>query len=202
MLYNLNKHLKFIILWGVIFAVLIFFVSLFLPKYYSAESDLLLLPRAITGVDSYTQAKSTERTGENLSQVLATTDFYKKVMAQTVVEIDKVKWEKLSERKQRKAWARDVKASMKYGTSLMHVSTYAKSKEEAVKLSNAVVFTIIKSGWEYVGSEITIKPVNDPLVSFLPARPSIFLNTLLGLILGLLLSTLWVVKSDKKEYNN
>ena len=202
MLYNLDKHLKFIILWGVVCALLVFLLSMFLPKYYRADSDVLLLPRTVSSVDSYTQAKSTERVGENLSQVLATTDFYKKVMSQTNLGIDKTKWEKLSERQQRKAWARDVSASMKYGTSLMHIATYAKSKAEAVNLSNAVVGTIIKSGWEYVGSEMTIKPVNDPLVSTLPARPNLLLNTLLGFILGLILSTLWVAKEDKKVYNN
>jgi len=201
MMYNLDRHFKFIILWGVIFALISLFVGLILPKYYSAESDVLLMPRGITGVDSYTQAKSTERIGENLAQVLGTTDFYKKVMSQTIVEIDKTKWVDLSERKQRKKWARDIKASMSYGSSMMHISTYARTKEEAVKMSNAVVSTVIKSSWEYVGSGITVKPVNDPLTSFLPARPNLVLNIILGFVLGLVLSTLWVVKSKEIEYN-
>lgn len=201
-MYNLNRHFKFIILWGMIIAILALVVSLILPKYYSADSDVLIMTRASGGVDPYTQAKSAERIGENLAQVLPTTDFYKKVMSQLDLEFDKNVWEDLTDRKQRKKWARDVRAGVKYGTNMMHITTYARTKIEAVNLSNAVVATVIKSGWEYVGNEVVVKPVNDPLVSFLPARPNMILNMILGFVLGILLSTLWVVKSKEIEYNN
>lgn len=194
MIYNLNTHFKFLIFGGVLFAIIFFALSFLLPKQYSGQSEVLIMTYNRGGVDPYTQAKSAERIGEDLAQVMGTTDFYKKVMAYEKSEIDKQSWFNLTERKQRKKWQDDVRAGMKYGTSLMQITTYAKTKEQTMELSKTVINTLVSRGWEYVGNDVTIKPVNDPLISNFPARPNLFLNAVIGFILGVFVFGWWVVR--------
>src|SRR3989339_1783091 len=136
MLHILQKNLKLILSWGVVFALISIIICLILPWQYSANTQVLFISSDRTGVDPYTQSKSAERIGENISQVMKTTDFYQKVIKNTSFTLNKDVWNNLSERAQRKKWNKDVVASMAYGTSLMNISVYSKDKKEAVNLAN------------------------------------------------------------------
>jgi len=190
---NLIKHGKFIILWGLLFAFIILVISLFFPKYYKAEADLLVRPAASDSTDPYALSRASESMGESLSQIISTTDFYNKLIANNE-KLNKERWGDLSSKKQRKQWAEDVSASMSYGTSLLHVSVYAKNKDESLKLAKAVSETLSVRGWEYVGSNVVVKQVNNPIVSRLPQKPNFILNMVLGFVLGVLLSSFLVIK--------
>lgn len=197
MVHLLFKHSKLIFVWGVIFAILAGLVSLLFPKYYSAESQLLLISRGYSGVDPYTQAKAAERIGENLMQIIKTADFYSKVLELQSTTFDRERWLSMSERARRKAWARDVRAETVYGTSILKLFVYSKDKNDTLALSQAVTETVASRGWEYVGGEIAIKAVNSPLVSYLPTRPNYLVNSALGFVLGILLSVWWVWRNKR-----
>lgn len=191
---HLYRHGKFLFLWGILFAGLALIASLLFPKYYRAQSDVLIVVRG-AGSDSYTQAKSAQQIGDNLSQIVGTTDFYKKVMDNQSAQFDRSVWDNLSDRKQRKLWNKNVQVGMNYGSSLLHITVYAKTKDDAMAFSQAVVSTLVSNAWEYVGSDITIKTVNDPLVSFLFARPNLAVNALAGFVIGILLSGILIIKN-------
>lgn len=200
MFHLLQKHLKFIIGWGVVFALLSLLVSFFFPPYYSATTQVLIISRDRSGVDPYTQVKSAERIGENLAQVMRTTDFMAKVMSSGAANFDKTRWEGLSDRKLRKQWQRDVEGSMSYGSSLLNIKVYSRSQDDAKNLAAVVTETISSRGWEYVGGDIAIKIVNNPLVSRFPARPDYPTNAVVGFILGALLSSWWAVTYKKSLF--
>jgi len=190
----LLKYWKTILSCGLLLAVLGLGISLLFPKQYSAESQLLIITQDRYGVDPYTQAKAAERIGENLTQIMATADFYNKVMS-SGQNFNRDVWNNMkNERERRKQWQKNVQASVVYGTSLMRVAAYAASAEEATALNNAVAKTITNSGWEYAGGDVMIKIVSDPLASRWYARPNFFMNGLLGLLVGVFLSALWVIR--------
>ena len=197
MLHLLLKHSRLIVLWGVIFAVLAFAVSFIFPKYYSAESQVLIISRGLGGVDPYTQSKAAERIGENLAQVMGTADFYNKVLESQSDSFDRVRWMTMDERARRKAWEKDVKAEVVYGTGLLRLTVYSKTKEDTTALAEAVTTAVTSRGWEYVGGDVSIKTVNSPLLSRLPARPNFMINTVLGFVLGMLFSGWWVTTYKK-----
>jgi len=184
----------------VVFALFSLLVSFFFLPYYSATTQVLIISRDRSGVDPYTQVKSAERIGENLAQVMRTTDFMAKVMASGAATFDKTRWEGLSDRKLRKQWQRDVVGSMSYGSSLLNIEVYSRSQDDAKNLSAAVTETISSRGWEYVGGDIAIKIVNDPLISRFPARPDYPTNAGVGFVLGALLSSWWVVAYKKSLF--
>lgn len=190
----LSKYSKIIFLWGILFVVVTGVVSMVWPKQYSATSQVLIISRDRTGIDPYTQAKSAERIGDNLAQVMKTTDFYQKVFESTAINFDRTRWQNLDDRHQRKQWQKDVKASMVYNSGLMNVTVYSPTANDTIALSQAVLDTVVTRGWEYVGGDVTLKVVSTPLASRFPTRPNILLNVLLSFILGVLVSGLWVVR--------
>lgn len=194
MLNALKQHLRLLAFWGMITGVAAGGLSFLFPMQYSAVSQVLIISRDRAGVDPYTQAKSAERVGENLTEVIKTTDFFDKVLESSASQIDKEAWRSLSERRQRKNWQRDVKPETVYGTSLLRITTFAGSPDEVENLSNAVVQTLTSRGWEYIGGDVVLKQVDKPLVSILPARPNIIINFLAGFAVGFMLSAIWIIK--------
>ncbi len=192
--HSLSKYSKIIFLWGILLALITGVVSMVWPKQYSASSQILIISRDRTGIDPYTQAKSAERIGDNLAQVIKTTDFYQKVFESANAGFDRTRWQSLDDRRQRKQWQKDVKASMVYNSGLMNIVTYSTDPKDAVALSQAVVDTVVTRGWEYVGGDVALKIVNTPLASRFPVRPNIVLNVGLSFVLGILISSLWVIR--------
>ena len=199
MFHLLEKHAKLIFAWGFIFAVLSAGISFFFPKQYLATSQVLIISRDRAGVDPYTQARSAERIGANLAQVMKTTDFYNKVMSSNAYSFDRSKWQNLSDREQRKKWVKDVQANMVYGASLMNINVYSYSQNEAINLSNAITQTLAAQGWEYLGGDVAMKAISNPLVSRWFARPNIFINSAVGLLIGVLISSLWVFRYKQRR---
>jgi len=189
----LFHHAKLILVWGVFIALLSAGVSLMFPWQYSAESQVLIISRDRSGVDPYTQSKAAERIGENLAQVMQTDDFRNKVMNSPSASFDKTRWTDLTDRKQIKQWQKDVVGQMLYGTSLMKVTVYS-TKNDVLALASAITETLTTHGWEYVGGDVALKTVNQPIVSQWIAKPNILLNSLLGFLAGVILSSAWVVK--------
>ena len=199
MFHLLEKHAKLIFAWGFIFAVLSAGISFFFPKQYLATSQVLIISRDRAGVEPYTQARSAERIGANLAQVMKTTDFYNKVMSSNAYSFDRSKWQNLSDREQRKKWVKDVQANMVYGASLMSINAYSYSQAEAVNLANAITQTLAAQGWEYLGGDVAIKVVSNPLASRWIGRPNFLINAVVGLLVGILISGLWVLRYKQRH---
>lgn len=199
MFHALEKHAKLIFIWGFVFAVLSVVASLFFPKQYFATSQVLIISRDRAGVDPYTQARSAERIGANLAQVMKTTDFFNKVMGANGFSFDRKVWENLSDREQRKKWVRDVQANMVYGASLMNITVYSYSRDEAVNLSNAITQTLAAQGWEYLGGDVAIKSISSPLASRWIGRPNFLINSAVGFLVGVLISGLWVLRYKQRH---
>ncbi len=199
MFHVLGKHAKLIFTWGLVFAILSAAVSLFFPKQYLATSQVLIISRDRAGVDPYTQARSAERIGANLAQVMKTTDFYNKVMSSNALLFDREPWKNLNDREQRKKWAKDVQANMVYGASLMNINVYSYSQNEAVNLSGAITQTLAAQGWEYLGGDVAIKAISTPLASRWIGRPNILMNAAVGLLVGIFISGLWVLRYKQRH---
>ncbi len=202
MFHLIREHWKLLFVWGLLVAALAGGASLFFPTYYSAVSQVLIISRNRDGVDPYTQAKSAERIGGDLAQVMLTTDFYSKVMDNTTVAFDRDRFKNLSERNQRKQWQRDVKPEVVYSTSLMRVTVYSRTPDDAANFARAVSQTLTSRGWEYVGGDVALKEVDSPLVSRFPARPNYVFNVVLGFCIGVFLSGIWVMKYKKHALFN
>lgn len=183
---KLKKRWKLLVVFALLGALLVPFITWLLPipLEYRADAQILLISDSRYGVDPYTAVKSAERVGENLSQVVETSDFYNKVLALGSIQIDRSPYQDISENKRRKRWQKNVDASVVFGTSVMNVSAYHEDPAEARKLAGALAQTMLTHARDYVGGDIEMRIVNQPIVSEYPVRPNMIVQALLGAIIG------------------
>ncbi len=167
-----------------------------MPLEYRADAQVLIISQSRYGVDPYTAAKSAERVGENLTQVIKTNDFYQKVVAQSS-GLDLTKFNKLNERERRDLWQKTVSANVVYGTGVLNISAFNQDPEQAKQWASAAAGALASKGWEYVGGDVIIKVVNEPLVTKFPVRPNLVLYAFLGFVIGALISMGLVLRKNK-----
>jgi len=188
-----RKQWKLLTLVGILAAALSVAVSMAFPLEYRADAQVLIISKTRTGVDPYTTVKSAERVGENIAAVMQTTDFYDKVRSQAGYSINWERFTNTTERKRRKLWSKTIAPSVSYGTGVLNVSAYAPDKSEAAQIAGAATRALVEQGWEYVGGDVAIKIINNPVVTRWPARPNLVVNALVGFIIGVVLMGLGVI---------
>lgn len=188
---------KLILFAGIALAIVVGAVTALFPRQYRADAQVLIISQSRYGVDPYTAAKSAERVGENLIQVMKTNDFYQKVVTQSNRQLDLSKFEKLSERAKRKLWQKTLETSVVYGSSVLNVAAYNTDSEQAKEWAGAVVDTLSSKGWEYVGGDVIIKIVNEPVSTRFPVKPNLLSNIVLGFLVGVSGMGVMVLKKEK-----
>lgn len=190
----LRRRSKIIFLVGILFAVISTGITLLFPLEYRADAQVLIIPKSRLGVDPYTVVKSAERVGDNLVQIMQTDDFLDKVRSTEGGELDWSKFDSLSDRQKRKAWPKMVDGSVVYGTGVVNVSAYSTNSDQAKKITKAVVSTLETRGWEYVGADVIIKGVNNPIATRWPVKPNLPLNAAAGFLVGVMGMVLLTIK--------
>ncbi|PIT86081.1 MAG: hypothetical protein COU33_05130 [Candidatus Magasanikbacteria bacterium CG10_big_fil_rev_8_21_14_0_10_43_6] len=190
----LKKNAKVLLLAGMLVGLASLLVSLLFPLQYRADAQVFIISKSRYGVDPYTIVKSAERVGENISQVLKTDDFYQKIITQEGYILDLKQFEGVPERTKRKRWQKTIQSSVVFGTGVLNVSAYHTDPNQAKAFAGAAVDTLVAKGWEYVGGDVTMKVVNKPVVTRLPVRPNVVVNTILGCIVGVLLMGVIVLR--------
>ncbi|MFH0857574.1 MAG: hypothetical protein V1848_02390 [Candidatus Magasanikbacteria bacterium] len=177
---------KAILVFSIVFSLLTGLLTLFLyPLEYRADGQVYIISQSSYGVDPYTAIKSSERIGENLSRILYTEDFYNRVMMTESSNFDKTYFTQLEERERRELWEKTIESTVEYGTGILSLSVYHQDREQVKYLADAIIQTIEREGYQYVGGNITIRVVNQPIVSKFPVRPNIALNTAIIFIFSL-----------------
>lgn len=192
---TLVRRSKLIIGVGILFSVLGLGVSLAFPLEYRADAGVLIVPKTRFGVDPYTVVKSAERVGDNLAAVMKTDDFRAKVKTQEGVKLNWGEFDGLTAREQRRMWPRMVNASVVYGTGVLRVSAYHTNENQAIAFAAAAAQTLATKGFEYVGGDMTIRVVDNPVVTPWPVRPNIPVNMVLGFAVGVLVMSVIVVRN-------
>ena len=191
---RLHRRFKLIFLVGILVALLSVGFTFVFPLEYRADAQVLIISKSNSGIDPYTLVRSAERVGDNVIQVMKTDDFYQKVKAQKNYDIDWTVFESKGEREKRKLWQKTLVPSVVYGTGVLNISTLNTNSDTAVKLAAASADALVARGWEYVGGDVTMKVVNNPIATRWPVRPNLVLNALLGFVVGTLLMGLLVVR--------
>ncbi|MFH1610409.1 MAG: hypothetical protein ABIA91_00795 [Patescibacteria group bacterium] len=194
----IKKNWQVVALSTAILVLLTIIVSLVQPFEYRSKTGFLIVQRQTQNLDAYAAARASERLASNLANVIETDSFYNKVLNSGFrINID---WPE-KEDKLRKAWQKMIDTSVSPESGIMTVNVYNKDKAQAEIVSRAIASVLIKDSAEYHGggSSVVIKMVNTPLVSNYPVRPNILLNVFSALVLGLILSSGYVIY---KGYDN
>lgn len=167
------------------------------PQEYSSEVKMLIIQKQNFETDTYLAAKSAEKVGNNLSEVLSTSSFLDKVVAEGSVNLSALM--ALDTQDRHDAWSEKVSASVIPDSGLLSIMAYDEDPAVAEKLAVAVAFVMTSSANEYHGGgdSIVIKTVDEPITSSYPVRPNILVNVAVAMVLGAVLSvTVVFLRSD------
>ncbi|MBT4153944.1 MAG: hypothetical protein HOE53_04830 [Candidatus Magasanikbacteria bacterium] len=195
--YLLSHFWKRIVLGGIFLALFASALSFVFPLEYRADAQMLVVSRTRYGVDPYTAVKSAERVGENIARIVGTDIFFAQVLSQPGFQLDTNRFVGTTERIRRNRWERTIDASVSFGTGVLNISAYHTDPSQAKAYASAVMETLVERGWEYVGGDVNLKIVNQPVVTALPVRPNILFNALGGFALGVLISGAFVLTRKK-----
>ncbi|MEK7545657.1 MAG: Wzz/FepE/Etk N-terminal domain-containing protein [Patescibacteria group bacterium] len=197
----LERHWKTIAVSAVLVMVAAAALSFVRPLEYSSTMRLLIIQKAGVNLDPYTAIRSAERIADNLSQVIYTSVFYDKVAA-AGFDIDRSYFEPV-ETKRRKQWADMVSTQVTHETGFLQISVYHKDKEQASEIARAVAFVLTTEGNQFIGGrDLEIRLVDTPLQSRFPVRPNIPLNAFLGAVIGVILSSLYLVVGEARRHRH
>lgn len=194
----LERHWKTIAVSAVVVMAAAAALSFVRPLEYSSTMRLLIIQKAGVNLDPYTAIRSAERIADNLSQVIHTSVFYDKVTA-AGFSIDRSYFDPV-ETKLRKQWSDMVSTQVTHETGFLQISVYHKDKEQASEIARAVAFVLTTEGNQFIGGrDLEIRLVDSPLQSRFPVRPNIPLNAFLGAVIGVVLSSLYLVAGEARR---
>ena len=193
------KGWKKIALFGVIAMIVAVGLSFTQKLKYSSTVRMLIIQPSSLSVDPYTAIRSAEQIGNNLAQVVYTTDFFAKVTNASNFAIDPTYFPD-NDAKRRKLWSQTVSVRVENGTGLLNITVYHPDKEQATAIAQAIAYVMTNEGANYVGgTALQIKLVDAPLVSRFPVKPNLPVNGFTGLILGALFGAVYVILTDKSR---
>lgn len=168
-------------------------ISLIQPFDYKASEKLLIIQKLTYGTDAYTAAKSAEKIGKNLSEVIYSSSFLDRVLTS---EYNKELVNNFSGDaiKREKQWKKMITVNVVPETSVLEIETYNTDRNQAINYANAVAYILTNYGSEYHGGgdSVEIKLIDGPNAKDAIARPNFLLNGAIGLIIGIILSLLLV----------
>lgn len=186
------KPLLLITLGGLIVALL---GSALMPLKFSSTVRLLITQTNATGVDPYTAIKSTERIGQNLSEVVYTSSFFNAIAQQQGVDLSYFPTDEIDKRAE---WKKTVSINVVPGTGIMEVIVYHKDRNQATILAVDVAKELAEQAPNYFGYSVRLQIIDDPLPSRFFAKPDFVQNGGLGALFGFLVGSLWVLARMKE----
>lgn len=164
------------------------------PLRFSSTVRLLITQTNATGLDPYTAIKSTERIGQNLTEVVFTSSFYNAVMELGGIDQAYFPTDEIDRRKE---WKRAVVVSVVPNTGIMDVTGYHKDRNQATAVAVNVAKELAEQAPNYFGYSVRLQIIDDPLPSRFFAKPDFLSNGLIGAFFGLVLGSLWVLAKMK-----
>ena len=178
--------------------ILVAGLTLLQPLKYSVKSRLLI-SQNLSGADPYTVSKANEYLSNLFSQVAYSSSFFN-LTAAAGYNID-TSYFGNDYKAQMKVWKKTVEARSVGDTGIMEIYVYHPDTYQAQQIALAINQTFISKSFNYQqgGDQVGISVIDQPLTSSFPVKPNIILNLVSALILGTIISGLWIYFLPKKE---
>ena len=179
-------------------------VSFLQPLKYSAESQVLVVPDYQQTSDPYQISRTNEYLSSLLAQITYSSSFFEATVKPDY-QIDTAYFGDTA-KKRMTSWRNTIKVKPINDSGAISVKVYHTDKQQAEKLVRAINYNLITKNNYYhgLGDKVTLKVIDEPLVSNWPAKPNLPLNFGLAIVLGVLigLAQIYVVSvnSDNEEW--
>lgn len=166
---------------------LTFTLTIMQPLKYRSTVQLLVGQKYQPGVDTYTAVKSADYLSNVLSEVVYSSSFMNEVTSGSYGVKNDFDSNPLQRKKQ---WLKTIKTKVISDTGIIVIDAYHQNKVQATQLAQAVANVLIAKGNLYhgQGDQVFIRLLDSPITTDFPVKPNIFINTILGFIVGVLLA--------------
>lgn len=184
-----------------LFVLLSAVLTAFQPLKYEAKSRILLLQHNGEVMDPYNAAKSNQFVSTLLASVVSSNAFLNDVF-EAGFNIDQTYFGNNSHDRLEK-WEKTAEARAINDTGIIEISTYHTDKTQAEQINSAVINIIKTKNGSYYGrnEDISIKVIDEPIISDWPVRPNILLNIVLTIFISLIISFSYIVLFQDEKYD-
>lgn len=176
------RHLKTLLWFMVLGALLAFSLSLLQEKQYEASGRLIIVSRNLN-LDPYYASKAGERLGSILVETIYSNAFLNDILKSNSKIIDDFG---LTISQRIKNWKKTISARIKSSSGVLDLSVFHIDQNQALAIASSVFDKITENAQKYIGGQgVEIQVIDPPTVSPKPVRPSIFFNVLIGASIGL-----------------
>lgn len=179
-------------------------VSFLQPLKYSAESQVLVVPDYQQTSDPYQISRTNEYLSSLLAQVTYSSSFFEATVKPDY-QIDTAYFGDTA-KKRMTNWRNTIKVKPINDSGAISVKVYHTDKQQAEKLVRAINYNLITKNNYYhgLGDKVTLKVIDEPLVSNWPAKPNLPLNFGLAIVLGIFIGLAQIyivsVNHDNEEW--
>lgn len=168
---------------------------------YEAKSRILLLQHGGEVMDPYNAAKSNQFISTLLASVVSSNSFLNDLF-EAGFNIDQAYFGNNSHDKLEK-WQKTAEARAINDTGIIEISTYHTDKTQAGQINSAIINIIKTKNGSYYGrnEDISIKVIDEPIISDWPVRPNILLNLALTIFISLLIAFSYIVLFPNEKYD-
>ena len=185
--WSIIKKRQAIIWWWLLgFVVVAALFSFTQPLKYSAKSQLLVVPNYQEGADPYQISRTNEYLSTLLSQITYSSSFFEATV-KPEYHIDTAYFGDTF-KKRLATWHKTIEVKPVQDYGIISVKVYHPDKDQANKLVQAIDYNLITRANYYhgLGNKVTIKVIDEPVVSSWPVKPNVPLNFGLAIVLGVL----------------
>jgi len=178
------------------------YINFFLPHYYQAQSQFLIVQKQSPTIDAYTAIKGSEQLAYTFKQIVLSPAFLERVlMSKFNIEMT---YFGQDSKKIIKKWQKTAVIETVPNTGILKINVFHPDQKEAQKISQAISYIIINERNFFLGDdqEINVLILGKTIVSNKTVKPNAIANTLFGLVVGLFISMgLIFLFPDKNFYN-
>lgn len=175
-----------------LFVCLSFFLTALQPLNYRADTQVLILQQQAINFDPYTSAKSAEKIGQNFTRIIPTTGFLTVIQQ----EFPSLVIAETNAAERRKSWQKKTDVQLFPETSILKISAYDQDPEKARQWAAGIARALEKRGSQFHGGGELVKltTVDEPIPTAFPVQPNLLVRMLLGGVLGVLVSAVFLAK--------
>ncbi|MEN8252725.1 MAG: hypothetical protein ABFQ53_04065 [Patescibacteria group bacterium] len=185
---------KVIIVSMIVFALVAFVGSLFVPAKYKSELSLMVKEQQVAETPV-----SIDNDSNVFTQIVYTEPFFEDVQ-EAPFEVERDFSENSEEREEQ--WEEMVSVENVKESDILEISVLNTSRKTAEETAKAVAYTLATENEKYLGegNSVSMSVVDGPDTPASPAVPNVWLNTFIGAILGAIMSVLFVYFSLDEIY--
>jgi len=175
------------------------YINFFLPHYYQSHTEFLIVQRQNPNIDAYTAIKGAEQLAYTFKQIVLSPAFFEKI-SEPVFDVE-TSYFGQEPKKIIKKWQKTAIVETVPNTGILKIDVFHSDQREAQKINQAISYVISNERHLFLGDnqEINVMSLGKATVSNKNVKPNALVNTLLGVITGIVLSASLIIFLPNKK---